>query len=251
MASLRQARHSAYPVLFLQCEGCGHGLIAVVSQASPHALAWMTNTAGTPGQIIDRYPKIEALKCPADVPPNVAKAFLSGLDNLGRNGGTDAAAIMFRRSIGIAAKAINPTALKGDNLKQRIIDLSPDVATPAMNEWAQHIRLDANDATHEPEEFSPQDTQKLHIFAEMFLTYAFTLAGFSRKPFFQAPSISMSCASTWVRFNKIQVRAPPASIASARQKGGAAVGGYPGRHGNGSLDPIPSGRLPAVHRLSP
>jgi hypothetical protein len=44
-----------------------------------------------------------------------------------------------------------------------------------MKEWAQHIRLDANDATHEPEEFSEEDAKRLQVFAEMFLTYAFTL----------------------------------------------------------------------------
>jgi len=32
-----------------------------------------------------------------------------------------------------------------------------------MKEWAQHIRLDANDATHEEEEFSKEDAQKLHV----------------------------------------------------------------------------------------
>jgi hypothetical protein len=40
-----------------------------------------------------------------------------------------------------------------------------------MKEWAHQIRLDANDATHDPEEFS----KKLQVFTEMFLTYAFTL----------------------------------------------------------------------------
>jgi hypothetical protein len=44
-----------------------------------------------------------------------------------------------------------------------------------MKEWAQHIRLDANDAAHESEEFSESDAKKLQVFAEMFLTYAFTL----------------------------------------------------------------------------
>ena len=57
-----------------------------------------------------------------------------GLDNLHRNGGTNAAAMMFRRSIEIAAKIINKDAPKGDNLKKRIQDLSVDFVTPAMKE---------------------------------------------------------------------------------------------------------------------
>ena len=44
-----------------------------------------------------------------------------------------------------------------------------------MKDWAQHIRLGGNNAVHEPEEFSDTDARQLHIFAELFLTYAFTL----------------------------------------------------------------------------
>jgi len=35
--------------------------------------------------------------------------------------------------------------------------------------------IDANDATHEEDEYSQEDAKILHTFAEMFLTYAFTL----------------------------------------------------------------------------
>jgi hypothetical protein len=127
------------------------------------------------------------VKAPADTPPAVESAYLSGLDNLGRKGGTNAAAIMFRRSIEIATKTINPTAPKGDNLKKTIADLPADVATPAMKEWAQHIRLDANDAAHEPEEFSEEDAKRLQVFAEMFLTYAFTLPAMLKRASGQTP----------------------------------------------------------------
>jgi hypothetical protein len=44
-----------------------------------------------------------------------------------------------------------------------------------MKQWAHQVRLDANEAAHEPEDFSQKDAKKLHSFTEMFLTYAFTL----------------------------------------------------------------------------
>jgi hypothetical protein len=69
----------------------------------------------------------------------------------------------------------NSTPMARGDLKQRITDLSDNLVTPAMKEWAQHIRLDANDAAHEEGEFSIEDAKTLHIFSEMFLTYAFTL----------------------------------------------------------------------------
>jgi hypothetical protein len=95
-------------------------------------------------------------------------------------GGTNAAAIMFRRSIEIAVKSL-PNAAQSGNLKKRIDDLPANIATPAMKEWAHQVRLDANDAAHEPEEFSEDDAKQLHTFAEMFLTYAFTLPAMMKR----------------------------------------------------------------------
>ena len=162
-------------LLFLQCEGCGQGAIAVVANTINGVAQWMNGQSPSPGNFADTYPKLSALKAPADIPPQVMTAYLSGLDNLGRKGGANAAAIMFRRSIEVAVKLVNPDAPKGDNLKKRIDTLPPDIATPAMKEWAHHIRLDANDAAHETDEYTEEDAKNLHIFAEMFLTYAFTL----------------------------------------------------------------------------
>jgi hypothetical protein len=130
-------------------------------------------TAGSVGQIGQVYPSLMQPKVPDDVPDNIRSAFVSGLNNLKLSGGANAAAIMFRRSIELAAKKLRPDG-KGD-LKQRITDLSDDLITPAMKDWAHHIRLDGNDATHDEEEFSKEDAATLHVFAEMFLTYAFTL----------------------------------------------------------------------------
>lgn len=160
---------------FMQCEGCGQGVIVTIDSTQGPVQYWAQGAAHSPGTISRVYPVPLANKAPADVPPEVSAAFLSGLDNLGRKGGANAAAIMFRRAIEIAVKKIDPDAPKGADLKTRISRLSDDVATPAMKKWANHVRLDANDATHEPEEFSPEDAARLRVFAEMFLTYAFTL----------------------------------------------------------------------------
>lgn len=160
---------------FLQCEGCGEGVIIGFTGNSQTVAQWGNGQIPTPGAINIIYPRIEAAKAPADVPDQVRNAFLSGLDNLSRPSGANAAAIMFRRSIEIAVKIVDPKAPKGTNLKDRIDRLADDVATPAMKDWAHKIRLDANDATHEIEDYSLEDAKQLHEFAEMFLTYAFTL----------------------------------------------------------------------------
>lgn len=168
-------------LLFLQCEGCGQAVIAVIHSAANSVQNWMLGNAASPGIIATTYPESVEPKSPADIPSNVGAAFLSGLDNLGRKGGSNAAVAMFRRSIELAARAIDSDAPASINLKQRIERLPESVVTPAMKEWAQHIRLSGNNAVHEPEEFSEVDAQQLHVFAELFLTYAFTLPAMLEK----------------------------------------------------------------------
>lgn len=168
-------------LLFLQCEGCGQGIIAVIGQAPGHIANWAGGQSASPGSIAAIFPAPSALKSPSDVPPKVNAAFLSGLDNLGRSGGANAAGAMFRRSIELAARSIDPNAPVGINLKQRIERLPDTVVTPSMKEWAQHIRLEGNDAVHGPEEYTEQDAKDLHTFAELFLTYAFTLPEMLKK----------------------------------------------------------------------
>jgi Domain of unknown function (DUF4145) len=162
-------------LVFVQCEGCGQAVVLVVTSGLNSVQAWMQGAANSPGPIASMYPKLETPDCPADVPDNVRSAYLTGLRNLGRPEDANAAAIMFRRAIELAVKAVNPNASKGDNLKKRIAELPPDFATPAMKDWAQHIRLDANDAAHGEDDYSQEDAKELRTFAEMFLTYAFTL----------------------------------------------------------------------------
>jgi hypothetical protein len=142
---------------------------------------WISGGSASPGELLYSYPESRDPAAPADVPPKVAAAFLSGIDNLGRRGGSNAAGAMFRRSIELAAREIDKNAPAGLGLKQRIEGLPDSVATPAMKEWAQHIRLEGNDAVHGPDEYSDQDAKDLHTFAELFLTYAFTLPEMLKK----------------------------------------------------------------------
>ena len=160
-------------LMFMQCEGCGEGIIVTITAPAANVQMWMQGASASPGNILKVEPELSAPNSPADVPDNVRAAFLSGLENLGRPNGANAAAMMFRRSVELGVKKLNPDG-KGD-LKTRIAGLSDNLATPAMKEWATHIRFGGNDAAHEEDEFSDTDAKALHTFAEMFLTYAFTL----------------------------------------------------------------------------
>jgi hypothetical protein len=163
----------AITMLFMQCEGCGGGIVVYITSPPQSVTAWMQGAVASPGTIFKIFPEASQPKAPADVPVNIGKAYLSGLENLRRPDGANAAAIMFRRTVELAVKKLNPDG-KGD-LKTRIAALPPDLATPAMKDWATHIRFGGNDATHEEDDFSEEDAKVLHTFSEMFLTYAFML----------------------------------------------------------------------------
>jgi hypothetical protein len=91
-------------IIFLQCLGCGGGLLAYVDMDHRHVDQWLNGLYGNAPKILETYPEYERKNSPADVPDNVRNAFLSGLDNLGRPNGANAAAMMFRRSIELAIK---------------------------------------------------------------------------------------------------------------------------------------------------
>jgi hypothetical protein len=62
-------------LLFLQCEGCGQGVIGLIQGAPSAVQHWITGSASSPGALIKTYPISEASKSPADVPPKVEAAF--------------------------------------------------------------------------------------------------------------------------------------------------------------------------------
>jgi Domain of unknown function (DUF4145) len=100
---------------------------------------------------------------------------LQGIDNLKRKN-FDAAGTMFRKSLDVGLKIINPAG-RG-SLEKRIDSLPEDMGiTPAMKDWAHEIRHLGSDAAHEDEPFAPEEAGALQSFMELFLTYAFTLPG--------------------------------------------------------------------------
>jgi hypothetical protein len=98
-------------LMFMQCQGCGGGIIAVVKDDAPRVEHWKTGFSGHLAEILTIYPELKQHEAPADIPDNVRRAFLSGLENLKLPNGANAAAMMFRRSIELSAKTINPMVI--------------------------------------------------------------------------------------------------------------------------------------------
>jgi hypothetical protein len=53
-------------LLFLQCEGCGRGVIAEVNGSAQQVTVWQADQAISPGQLLRVYPTAFEPRCPAE-----------------------------------------------------------------------------------------------------------------------------------------------------------------------------------------
>ncbi|MDZ4365087.1 DUF4145 domain-containing protein [Brevundimonas sp.] len=127
-------------------------------------------------QVIEVWPSRSDSAAPPHTPPLVAKRFLEGEDAYRRQS-WNAAVAMYRSALDIATKAMDgvPT---GKTFYKRLEWLHDNHRiTPEMRSWADHVRVDGNDALHEPEEFTEEDAKPLRLFTDTFLRYVFELPG--------------------------------------------------------------------------
>lgn len=86
----------------------------------------------------------------------------------------DLAAMGYRKALDVGLKIFDP-AVSG-MMKSRIDKLADENAlTPALKDWAHHVRLLGNEGAHEADEPSEQDVDDLEAFTESVLEYLFTL----------------------------------------------------------------------------
>lgn len=157
--------------LLMQCGVCREGILAVVG--ANDLAPWLVRHAPYPLPVIRYFPDVVEPIAPENVPDNIGRYYLQGIDSL-RRSNFDAAGMMFRKAIDIAIKDLNPTG-KG-NLFSRINSIPDAVGvTPAMKAWAHEIRDLGNDAAHEEEPFKDADVRQLQAFTEMFLRFAYTM----------------------------------------------------------------------------
>lgn len=125
--------------------------------------------------IIGTYPMIADLEIPKHVPDKIGNLYRQALDCEVR-GNWDACGAMCRKVVDVAT--VNLGALRSKKLVDRIDDLEViRTLTPALKEWAHVIRLDGNDATHDPDPFEQDEAHQIRSFTEIFLRYVYELPG--------------------------------------------------------------------------
>jgi len=161
------------------CGSCGKPISFQARGASPATMhSPPTNYGGNiegPWAVGEIWPSRPTIGAPRHTPVAVSRRFIQG-ENAYTRGDWNAAVAMYRSTLDIATKGMEgvPVGTFFNRLKwlheeHRI--------TPDMWTWATHVRLEGNDALHDPEEFTEEDAKALRLFTETFLRYVFELPG--------------------------------------------------------------------------
>ena len=165
--------------LFATCGKCGVGVVAVyyASQAhDPHT--YLQNQPGN-YQLKAIHPAQDRHEAPEYLPENVESFYLQAVEN--RKNNYDAAGGMYRKSLDVGMKMKFPKdkfpKIKGTLFKRIKAAAELGEITAELGKWAQHIRLEGNDAAHDEAPYTEKEVAALHRFTELILMYLFTLPG--------------------------------------------------------------------------
>jgi hypothetical protein len=133
-------------------------------------------------QIIDSWPSSE-LDSPSDLPANVLNFFEQGVRNE-RAGNWDAAGAMFRKTLDVATKILDPINSKKTLFDRINLLASSGRITSDLSKWAHEVRIDGNDAVHGEDPETEEDVLAIHQFCRAVLLYTFSLPALvaSRQP---------------------------------------------------------------------
>jgi len=99
--------------------------------------------------------------------------------NAHRRGDPDASGAMSRKVVDVSTQQLLGEKSKDyRDIRGRIDALAADnKLTPDLKDWAHQVRLGGNDAAHDLDPFTPEEADELLNFAELYLTYVYTLPG--------------------------------------------------------------------------
>lgn len=165
---------------YLACNVCGRGAVAVFvpkgKYVTQDGFVFKTHYATRPDEAeeISFSPTPDAPDVPKHLPENVFEFFRQGVANI--KTGPDAAGAMFRKALDVGLKVIAPDA-KGNLVKRIKVAHKAGLLTASLADWADHVRLEGNAATHDEAPYTQEEAKALHAFSEMLLVYLFTLPG--------------------------------------------------------------------------
>lgn len=159
----------------MQCQGCRDVTIATltqryVSREKPESVSDIADSFN----LLGVRPSPPVVGAPYGTPDAVAKRFVEAVKNF-TDQRWNSAVGMFRSALDIATKHLAPDHANKPMAKRIDAMVTAHKLPAAMGEWAHQVRIEGNDALHDPDEFTEADAAPLHRFAQMFLVYAYEM----------------------------------------------------------------------------
>ena len=150
---------------FATCGRCRRGVVASFDTAHSNGpVAHWKDGQALEVILLGIFPSRPNSQAPDHTPPNVARFYVQGVDNLPEN--WDAAGSMFRKALEAALKNKFPE-IEG-TLYDRIEEAAKEGGlTPDLAKWSHQIRLDGRNAVHEEKPYEKEDAERathLHPF---------------------------------------------------------------------------------------
>jgi len=167
---------------FFRCNKCQGGLIIRYQQQVNHGYQSPGACPADPvelGYIVrDMYPTKAPTRAPSHTPDPLARYFQQASDGH-RRGDHDASGAMSRKVVDVSTqRLLGEESKKYGNIRDRIDALAAKGAlTGDLKDWAHQVRLGGNEAAHDEEPYSKEEAEELLGFAELYLTYVYTLPG--------------------------------------------------------------------------
>ena len=169
---------------FMVCSNCEEVIIGIFDSTSLRynsPKACPTDPTKLGWHIVNTYPKPQPSKSPTHTPDDLKRIFLQAADAFKRNL-PDASGAMSRKVMDVSTqqlvKQLSDQTKTFKTIYDRIEALANNgLLTPDLKDWAHQLRLGGADAAHDLDPFTPEEASELLDFAELYLTYVYSLPG--------------------------------------------------------------------------
>lgn len=159
------------------CGACGHPILADVARtSSSEAPLKVPYDVEQYYFVIRTWPNIQEIEAPRYTPPQVSRRFIEG-ENAFSRGDWNASVAMYRSALDISTKGLDGVPPKLSFYERLKWLHSENRITSEMRDWADHVRIEGNEALHDPEYFEEKDASPLRLFTETFLKYIYEMPG--------------------------------------------------------------------------
>jgi HEPN domain-containing protein len=180
-ASLAPRRPGAFLTLF-KCNKCQGGFVVEYEHAvnrGPSSPGQCTSDPQELGFVPTKtYPGSMPSSMPSHVGAPLDRYYSQAAESL-QSGHYDASGAMSRKVVDVSTQQkLGEDSKKYGNIRDRIDAMAAkSLLTPELKDWAHQIRLGGNDAAHDEDPYTKEEAEDLLSFAELYLTYVYSLPG--------------------------------------------------------------------------